>query len=219
MGLQFPFRFARSQGLIHKINFNILTEKITDQDTSWLLKEVIASFNKETRQLELDISICEKQIERESKMLCGRGIPIGNLTSQLFANIYLNELDLFIKHRLKIRCYIRYADDFVIFTQNKEHLKVLIPKIEKFLNNKLKLRIHPNKLFIRTVSSGLDFLGWINFPKHRVLRTVTKRRMYKRIVMSPKEPARQSYLGLIKHGATFKIKTKLENLYQEAKEE
>ena len=124
-----------------------------------------------------------------------------------------------MKHKLKIRYYIRYADDFVILSHEKEYLENIVSNIENFLISKLKLNIHPNKFFIKTVSSGLDFLGWVNFPKHRVLRTVTKRRMFKRIVASPEEATRQSYLGLIKHGATFKIKTNLENLYQNAKNE
>jgi len=131
----------------------------------------------------------------------------------------LNEFDQFVKHQLKTSYYIRYADDFIVFNENKKYLEELTPKMESFLNNKLKLRIHPNKLYLKTVSSGLDFLGWVNFPKHRVLRTVTKRRMFKRIVLSPNEPTRQSYLGLIKHGATLKIKTKLENLYQADRKE
>jgi len=141
------------------------------------------------------------------------------LTSQLFANIYMNEFDQFVKHKLKIRYYIRYADDFVFMGISRTYLEDLIPKLENFLNKKLKLKVHPHKLFLKTVSSGLDFLGWVNFPHHQVLRTVTKRRMYKHIIKSPNEQTRQSYLGLIRHGKTFKIRKKLENLYEGAQKE
>ena len=137
---------------------------------------------------------------------CGRGIPIGNLTSQLFANIYMNELDKFMKHRLKIRPYIRFADDFVILSQDRHFLCDLTPKIEEFLSQKLKLKIHPQKLFLKTVSSGLDFLGWVHFSDHRVLRTITKRKMMRRINVNQSEGTVNSYLGLLKHGNTGKIK-------------
>ncbi|MBU1046140.1 reverse transcriptase/maturase family protein [Patescibacteria group bacterium] len=189
----------------HTILYQILKKRIPDKYILWLLKQIIVSFNKDAIQLSL---FGEEQIIR------GRGIPIGNLTSQLFANIYLNEFDQFIKHGPKIKHYLRYADDFVILDREKTYLINLIPKIERYLNRELRLFIHPNKLFIKTVSSGIDFLGWVNFPNHRVLRTTTKRRMYKRIIVSPNESTRQSYLGLIKHGNTYKVKVKFENLYQ-----
>ena len=155
--------------------------------------------------------ICEQtRIERESKTPHGHGIPIGNLTSQLFANIYLDRFDQFIKHQLKIKFYIRYADDFVILNQDKKCLQSLIPEIKSFLNQKLKLQIHPQKLFIKTLASGIDFLGWVHFPKHRVLRTTTKRRMYKKIFESPTNETKQSYFGLLKYGETFEIVAELE---------
>src|SRR3989338_162192 len=90
------------------------------------------------------------------------GLPLGNLTSQLFSNVYLNEFDQFVKHKLKVKYYIRYADDFIIFLQNKSYLENIIPLIGSFLQNDLKLTLHPNKIFIKTLYSGIDFLGWIN---------------------------------------------------------
>ena len=92
-------------------------------------------------------------------------MPLGNLTSQFFANIYLNEFDQFVKHNLKVKYYIRYADDFVILSEDKKYLEDLILKINNFLKNSLKLQMHPDKVFIKTLSSGVDFLGWVNFSR------------------------------------------------------
>ncbi len=78
--------------------------------------------------------------------------------------------------------------------------------MERFLVNELKLNLHPKKVSIETLSSGVDFLGWVHFPSHRVLRTVTKRRMFKNIYdKGGKEETVQSYLGLLSHGNTEKI--------------
>jgi len=134
-----------------------------------------------------------------------KGIPLGNLTSQLFINIYLNELDQYIKRELKAGMYIRYADDFVIFSRDKKYLENLLPKISEFLNNNLKLNLHPDKVFIKTIASGVDFLGWVHFPRYRVLRTTTKKRAVKALSNNPKQPVQASYLGLLKHGNTYKI--------------
>src|SRR3989344_1342327 len=105
------------------------------------------------------------------------GLPLGNLTSQLLTNIYMKEFDQFVKHGLKIKYYIRYADDFVVFANTKEELENTLRLFESFLQEKLKLNLHPDKVFIKTLSSGVDFLGWVHFTDHRVLRTATKRRM------------------------------------------
>ncbi len=133
------------------------------------------------------------------------GLPLGNLTSQLFCNIYMNEFDRFVKRGLKIKHYIRYADDFVVLHEDKGYLQELIPKLADFLDERLRLQLHPDKVFIKTVSSGVDFLGWVNFNDHKVLRTVTKQRMLKRI----NEKNKDSYLGLIQHGNTYKIASQL----------
>lgn len=128
------------------------------------------------------------------------GLPLGNLTSQLFCNIYMNEFDQFVKHDLKIRHYVRYADDFVIFSDNKQYLESILPQLSLFFQNNLKLRIHPGKVFIKTLASGTDFLGWVHFFDHRVLRTVTKKRMFLRLRANSKPAVRYSYLGLLGHG-------------------
>lgn len=140
-------------------------------------------------------------------------MPLGNLTSQLFANVYLSELDQFVKHKLKIKFYIRYADDFVILLEDKKYLENLILELNKFLDNKLKLQMHPSKIFIKTLNSGVDFLGWINFKDHRILRNKTKKRIFKRLNSNPNVAMMNSYLGLVRHGNCCRIKENILNKY------
>jgi RNA-directed DNA polymerase len=169
----------------HKILKYILVRHIGDEDVLDLLSQIIGSFNAEGR--------------------IGVGLPLGNLTSQLLVNIYMNEFDHFVKRKLKIKYYIRYADDFVIFNTSRNLLEKFIPEISEFLETKLKLSLHPDKVKIKTLFSGVDFLGWVNFPCHRVLRTTTKRRMLKRITREYSKESLASYLGMLLHGNTHKI--------------
>lgn len=134
-----------------------------------------------------------------------RLLPLGNLTSQLLVNVYLNEFDQFIKHRLKARHYVRYADDFVLLANNPKQLAEHLPKLERFLTEVLKLSMHPDKVAISRLSSGIDFLGWVHFRDHRVLRTTTKRRMLKNLSRDAKSESVQSYLGLLQHGNARKL--------------
>ena len=173
----------------HQILKNILVRYVEDRDTLWLLAQIIDSFN--------------------IKEIVGVGLPLGNLTSQLLANIYLNELDQFVKRQLKIKYYIRYADDFVIFHEDKNYLQGLTSKISEFLETKLALLLHPEKVFIKTLSSGVDFLGWIHFSHHRVLRTTTKHRMFKHLNRNPMPELTASYLGLLSYGSTFNLRGKI----------
>jgi len=108
------------------------------------------------------------------------GIPIGNYTSQYFANIYLNELDHFIKEKLQIRFYIRYMDDFVLLLKTKEEAKKVLEKIEQYLNERLKLelnqktRYYPNKM-------GCNFCGYVIYETHMLLRKRSKKVILKKI--------------------------------------
>ena len=171
-----------------RILFEILKENIKDGDVLVLLRTIIKSF--------------------DSGETC-KGLPLGNLTSQLLVNIYLNEFDQFVKHKLKIKYYIRYADDFVFFSQDKSELEKLVPVICEFLATKLKLSMHPKKIFIKTLASGLDFLGWVHFPHHRVLRTTTKNKMFRKLEESQKEETVASYLGMLSHGDGCKLANKV----------
>jgi hypothetical protein len=125
----------------------------------------------------------------------------------------MNVFDQFIKHKLKIEHYLRYADDFVIMGSNKQEILRWLVEADKFLKGELKLELHPDKVFIKTLNSGVDFLGWVNFPDFRVLRTKTKRRMMSRIKYCPKPNGLASYLGLLEHGNSYKIRQELLNNY------
>ena len=109
------------------------------------------------------------------------GMPIGNLTSQFFANVYLNELDYFVKHKLKAKYYIRYVDDFVILHKSKWQLEKWKEEISGFLKEKLKIELHPQKSKIISLSKGIDFLGFRNFWDYRLLRKRNIRNMQKKI--------------------------------------
>lgn len=98
-------------------------------------------------------------------------------------------------------------------SNDKTELANLIPIIEGFLKVELALALHPQKVFIKTFASGLDFLGWVNFPQARVLRKTTEKRIFKRIYEQPKEATLQSYLGLISHGNAFKLRQRILNWY------
>ena len=172
----------------HEILLNILDSHIPDKQIMRLLNEIVSSFH---------------------SIHPGVGLPLGNLTSQLFVNIYMNEFDQFVKHGFKIKHYIRYADDFVILSNNKKELENLISPISEFLFEKLKLQLHPSKVSVKTLNSGVDFLGWVNFPKYRILRTATKRRMFRRITESPTPETLNSYLGLLRWGDAYKLQKEI----------
>jgi len=110
-----------------------------------------------------------------------KGLPIGSLTSQFFANIYLSELDQFIKHKLKIKYYIRYVDDFVIFGKDTKTLISYKKEIEIFLEQKLKLSLHPKKTIIQHKSKGINFLGYIVKEKYLLVRKRTVKSFKKRL--------------------------------------
>jgi len=139
------------------------------------------------------------------------GLPLGNLTSQLLVNIYMNEFDQYMKHTLKAKFYVRYADDFVILSADRSYLLKTLPYMEVFLRDKLKLEMHPNKVSINTFASGVDFLGLVHFPDHRVLRTSTKRRMLKAVSGNPKEETLASYRGMLSHGNAHKLSKLIPN--------
>lgn len=170
----------------HEMLLSIVAKFIPDQDIVHLVKEVVGSFHAKVP---------------------GVGLPLGNLTSQLLVNIYMNEFDQFVKHKLKAKYYIRYADDFVFLSENKKWLEGLIPQINIFLNTRLKISTHPDKVYVKTIASGVDFLGWVHFKDHRVLRGATKRRMLRNLERGRPAARVQSYKGLLSHGNAYKLST------------
>ena len=191
----------------HGVLLEILFRRIHDDDTRWLLNEVVSSFRSE--------------VSRD--LAKPKGLPIGNLTSQLFANVYLNELDQFMKHALKERYYVRYADDFVMLHTQRDHCLKLIKPVGKFLSEQLKLDLHPRKILLRKFSQGVDFLGYNCFPHVVIPRLKTEQRIFKKLKEKAKlvkdgllpfdyfNQAVQSYLGVLSHGSTFRLQEDLKN--------
>lgn len=192
----------------HNVLLAILERKIKDEDAIWLLKQTISSFSSNYSLLGIN-----------------KGVPIGNLTSQLFANIYLGELDRFVKEGLRVKYYLRYTDDFLVLSENKEYLENIVPKIVEFLEDNLLLKIHKEKTKIRKTSQGIDFLGYVVFDKYKLVRTKTKRRMTKKFRKKIEEyrqgiipktslsQSLQSYLGFFYHGESFAIEEDFKKKY------
>jgi retron-type reverse transcriptase len=182
----------------HKILFKFLSDKIKDKKVLRLLLNIISSF------------------ETESE----KGIPLGNLTSQLFSNIYLNCFDQFVKRELRIKFYIRYADDFAIFSEEKEILENLAVTIENFLEKKLALAIHPDKISIRKWFQGIDFLGFVHYPNYSILRIKTRKRIFRKVLEKKTDivdkklfrQTIQSYKGIMNHCRGFHTKRKIKKL-------
>ncbi len=103
------------------------------------------------------------------------------MTSQLFSNVYLDIFDQYVKRVLRVKYYMRYADDFVVLDNKNETLEEIFPKLQGFLEKELLLTIHPDKIVLRKYNQGIDFLGYVIFPFHKVLRTKTKRRILRKV--------------------------------------
>lgn len=190
----------------HIILLSTLRKRIKDDDAMWLLEEIIESYASSSSTL----------FER-------KGIPIGNLTSQLFANVYMNKFDQFVKQILKVKHYARYTDDFVIVATERTYLEGILPDIGDFLSQKLALNLHPKKIGIHKFHRGVDFLGYVTFPHHRLVRTKTKRRIVAglerrihdyhsgKITKISLEQSFQSYFGVLCHANTQKLSERLKN--------
>lgn len=158
----------------HEILKLIIRKKIGCAKTLWLVDLIIDNSNRQE-----DFFQYYPKDDLFTPFERKKGLPIGNLTSQYFANIYLNTLDHFIKETLQQKYYIRYVDDFVIFDQSKEKLKQVRKAIIQFLC-RLRLTLHPNKCYITPTEKGITFLGQRIFTTHKLLKNENVRRMKKR---------------------------------------
>ena len=154
----------------------------------------------------------------------GCGLPIGNLTSQLFGNIYLNALDHFVKRNLKIKNYGRYVDDFILVHKDKEYLKSLIPIIRDYLSKELMLTLHERKIYLQHYSKGVKYLGAVIKPHRIYVANRTKGNFYENIqkqneIVRDHKPTEEekdkfissmnSYLGILQHYKTHKIRKRM----------
>jgi RNA-directed DNA polymerase len=126
-------------------------------------------------------------------LACGKGLPVGNLTSQFFANVYLNPLDHLVKDEMGVKCYIRYMDDMVFFADSSAYLKEVMEKLKIFLKDELKLSLNPRSTFLNSRRNGLPFLGFRIFP--RLVRV--KRENLKRVKGKLKKRKKELREGLI----------------------
>lgn len=172
----------------HAILFKILERHIEDKDILWLIRQVVTSFYSNSSMV---------------------GLPLGNLTSQLLVNVYMHEFDMYLKQGLRVKYYIRYADDFVILNDDRKYLEDILLKLDIFLKDKLRLNLHENKVYIKTYDSGVDFLGWVHFSHHRQIRTTTKRKIIRMMRGYPKRETISSYRGLLSHGNTYFLQKRL----------
>ncbi len=145
----------------HEILLKLIKKKIKDKEVIWLIKKI----------LENNVSYNPK----------GVGMPLGNLTSQFFANIYLNELDRFVKHKLKAQYYIRYVDDFVILHNSRKQLENWKKQINEFIKRELRIELHPEKSRIISLSKGIDFVGFRNYYYFKLLRKRNLRSMERKV--------------------------------------
>ena len=182
----------------HEILINILKKKIGDEDLIWLIKIVLSNF----------------------EILKGIGMPLGNYTSKFFANVYLNELDYYVKHTLKAKYYIRYVDDFVILHRNKKRLKYFLEHINNFLPC-LKIKLHPEKTEIYALRNGINFLGYRIFYHYKLLRKRNIKYFMKKLeknvsLYDNKEISEEQFesringwFGYAKFGNTFNFRNKI----------
>lgn len=199
----------------HDVLINILHRIIADKDLLWLLETVIR-----TERSKFGVQLGDHYFEKER--MSGIGMPIGNLTSQMFANLYLNELDQYVKHKLKVQYYARYMDDMIVLHPDKRYLRQIKDEISVFVEEKLHLTLN-NKTSIDTSNQGIDFCGYRIWPTHKKLRKKTALKMKRRLKYIQKAYARweinfakvnasvQSYFGLLEHCNSHRLLLKLCN--------
>jgi RNA-directed DNA polymerase len=185
----------------HKILINVIKKKIKDRKVLWLIRKIL---NNSAGRGETT-----------------KGMPLGNLTSQFFANVYLNELDNFVKHRLKAKYYIRYVDDFVILHSDRNILIQYKEEVNRFLKRRLSIELHPSKSKITTLGNRLLFLGFRVFYHHRLLKRPNLRKMKanyeilkkdykdKRIDYDLVYDFLEGWISYAKHSNSYKLRKKI----------
>lgn len=204
----------------HAILEEILSRRIKDERLMKLLHKII---NSEDTRFGLPAGMSPDECSGDM-WLWDVGMPIGNLTSQLFANIYLNELDQFCKHELHAHFYVRYMDDVIILSDSKKQLAEWKNEIAAFLDYNLHLELN-EKTAIRPITLGIDFVGYKIWATHRKLKKQTARRMIRHVTvmsdllargeMSQAEfdRAAASYRGVLQHCNSYGLRTKLNQIY------
>jgi len=223
-------RFARSSRYVlqcdikkyfpsidHSILKNLIRRKLKCKDTLWLTDTIIDNSNEQLPVIEYFPGD-----ELLTPLQRKRGLPIGNLTSQFFANIYLNRFDHFVKEQLKVKKYVRYVDDFALFADDWQFLAEARLAVEEYLAG-LRLKIHPIKSQLFETKHGANFLGFRIFPHRIRVRTENLRRARRRlkrlqteyaegkIDWSKVERSLTSWVAHLEHGDTWQLRKKIFN--------
>ncbi len=184
----------------HNILLKIIKKKIKDPKVIWLIKQILNNYH----------------FKKNSK-----GMPLGNLTSQFFANVYLNELDKFVKYKLKVKYYIRYVDDFVILHPSKKQLNIWKEEINNFLKENLKIELHPDKSQIISLNKPIPFIGFRIFYHYKLLKRFNRKNIQRRLYEFYKlfkedktnydkiYESMQGTFAYMKHANTYKLRGKL----------
>lgn len=210
-----------------KILYEMIKKKVNNPEILWLTETIIfhdptLEYIKKGQASLFDIIPSHKSL---FKVKGQKGLPIGNLTSQFFANVYLNALDQYVKHTLKARYYLRYVDDLVILSEDRQFLVNVRSFLESFLSEKLKLELHPTKQKISLVKNGIDFVGVVTKMSHSLVRRRVLGNLKSRLkqmneqsnaeILSPEKQAVaamsviNSYYGHFKYANTFSLRRKL----------
>ncbi len=216
-----------------KILFEILTKKKLDADMRWLLEVVVFNDPAENPIKKGRLSLFDQIPPYKSLFYTKNktGLPIGNYTSQFFANVYLDRLDQFVKHELKCRFYIRYVDDMVMAHHKPERLAYYADEIEKFCRTRLRLAMNPNQKKLAPVRNGCDFLGYIVRPSHLLARRRVVNNLKSKLAMHEARLVKRnadriaircapgpvdmlqstlaSYLGHFGHASTFNLRNSI----------
>ena len=211
-------------GLKKDILFGMIKRHAQNPEILWLTEVII--FHNPTlnyyRKCQMSLFNLIPDHKSLFKVPSDQGLPIGNLTSQFFANVYLNELDQFVKHKLKAKYYLRYVDDLALLSQDKKQLKIWRDEIDKFLQEKLKLKLHPKKQVLQNLKKGIDFVGFMIKPdyvlmRRRIVKNLKEKlwKLNQRLKENAEQEIKQilsmvnSYYGQFKHSNTFGLRRKL----------
>lgn len=188
----------------------LLCKHIKDEWWVWLMRQILHKDASDNVHIKSQGSLLDKVPAHKSLLNAkkGYGLPIGNLSSQFFANVYLNELDQFAKHSLKLKHYARYVDDIVVVGESGSDLHKAQKEMSAFVESQLGLKFHPNKTEINTVDRGVNFVGYVIRPHCKYVRRSTIDNMYKRVQQQPDfESLRatvNSYFGMLRNANAYK---------------
>ena len=190
------------------------------EDILWLTETVIFYRPTDNYLIKGDISLFSLIPPRKSLFHSGegKGLPIGNHSSQFSANLYLNELDQFVKRQLKCKHYFRYVDDFILLEEDKKRLKIFKDRINNFLIEKLRIRLNDKKTKIQSVNKGIDFLGYFIKPDYVLVRRRVVAKLMSNLIELNEKPCLfadslpvvasmvNSYFGHFRHANSFNLR-------------